>query len=244
MARAHNKRSLTIARHRTSVSLEDEFWDALNDVARSEGKSVAALIGEIDQRRSELQGGSRVFRPRSVSMCWSGRAARVEARSALMGRRYLCPSSTRQGPHHEVRSEAGVVGLRYADAAAQPLRRQLPLAVLPDFQPNRAPVTAAGALPAQQPSGQQAARSQARQFRWAGQRAVKAQARQFRLAALLALDHWFRQTAVTQVAFAHRSLQGAPAAAHWPGRPKRERCHRSRAAQALRRAPLSEVVPH
>jgi len=56
MARAHNKRSLTIARHRTSVSLEDEFWDALNDVARSEGKSVAALIGEIDQRRSELQG--------------------------------------------------------------------------------------------------------------------------------------------------------------------------------------------
>jgi predicted DNA-binding ribbon-helix-helix protein len=55
MARVHNKRSLTIARHRTSVSLEDEFWDALNDVARSEGKSVAALIGEIDQRRSELQ---------------------------------------------------------------------------------------------------------------------------------------------------------------------------------------------
>jgi predicted DNA-binding ribbon-helix-helix protein len=55
MPRAHNKRSLTIARHRTSVSLEDEFWEALNDVARSEGKSVAALIGEIDQRRSELQ---------------------------------------------------------------------------------------------------------------------------------------------------------------------------------------------
>jgi len=55
MARVHNKRSLTIARHRTSVSLEDEFWDALNDVARSEGKSVAALSGEIDQRRSELR---------------------------------------------------------------------------------------------------------------------------------------------------------------------------------------------
>jgi predicted DNA-binding ribbon-helix-helix protein len=56
MARGRNKRSLTIARHRTSVSLEDEFWDALNDVARSEGKSVAALIGEIDKRRSDLQG--------------------------------------------------------------------------------------------------------------------------------------------------------------------------------------------
>jgi predicted DNA-binding ribbon-helix-helix protein len=34
MTRAHNKRSLTIARHRTSVSLEDEFWDALNEIAQ------------------------------------------------------------------------------------------------------------------------------------------------------------------------------------------------------------------
>ena len=31
MARPSNKRSLTIARHRTSVSLEDDFWDALVD---------------------------------------------------------------------------------------------------------------------------------------------------------------------------------------------------------------------
>jgi predicted DNA-binding ribbon-helix-helix protein len=53
MARSGNKRSLTIARHRTSVSLEDEFWDALADIARADGKSVAALIGEIDKGRSE-----------------------------------------------------------------------------------------------------------------------------------------------------------------------------------------------
>jgi predicted DNA-binding ribbon-helix-helix protein len=51
MAQARNKRSLTIARHRTSVTLEDAFWDALRDIARAEGKSVAALIGEIDRRR-------------------------------------------------------------------------------------------------------------------------------------------------------------------------------------------------
>jgi predicted DNA-binding ribbon-helix-helix protein len=55
MARAHNKRSLTIARHRTSVSLEDEFWDALNGIARNEGKSIASLIGEIDKERSAMQ---------------------------------------------------------------------------------------------------------------------------------------------------------------------------------------------
>ena len=53
MARPHNKRSLTIARHRTSVSLEDDFWDALGAIARDEGKSVAALVGEIDKRRSD-----------------------------------------------------------------------------------------------------------------------------------------------------------------------------------------------
>jgi predicted DNA-binding ribbon-helix-helix protein len=53
MAEGRNKRSLTIARHRTSISLEDAFWDALTDLARSEGKSIARLVGEIDKRRSE-----------------------------------------------------------------------------------------------------------------------------------------------------------------------------------------------
>jgi len=52
MARLRNKRSLTIARHRTSITLEDGFWDALGAIARADGKSVAALVGEIDRRRS------------------------------------------------------------------------------------------------------------------------------------------------------------------------------------------------
>jgi len=45
------KRSLTIAGHRTSLSLEPEFWQALQDVARSEKKTVAALVGEVDRTR-------------------------------------------------------------------------------------------------------------------------------------------------------------------------------------------------
>ena len=48
---ASNKRSLTIARHRTSVSLEDEFWTALAGMAAANGKSVAALVGDIDKER-------------------------------------------------------------------------------------------------------------------------------------------------------------------------------------------------
>jgi predicted DNA-binding ribbon-helix-helix protein len=52
MATPRHKRSITIARHRTSVSLEDEFWDALNELARREDRSVADLIAEIDRKRS------------------------------------------------------------------------------------------------------------------------------------------------------------------------------------------------
>ena len=51
MARSNNKHSLTIAKHRTSISLEDEFWRALTEIAHADGKSVAALVGEIDKGR-------------------------------------------------------------------------------------------------------------------------------------------------------------------------------------------------
>jgi predicted DNA-binding ribbon-helix-helix protein len=51
MTKARNKRSLTIARHRTSVSLEEPFWAALADIAKAQGKSIASLVSEIDERR-------------------------------------------------------------------------------------------------------------------------------------------------------------------------------------------------
>jgi len=45
------KRSLTIAGHRTSLSLEPEFWDALKHAADKDNKSLASLVGEIDASR-------------------------------------------------------------------------------------------------------------------------------------------------------------------------------------------------
>jgi predicted DNA-binding ribbon-helix-helix protein len=51
MSRPRHKRSITIARHRTSISLEDAFWDALGKFAKADGKSVADLVSEIDLRR-------------------------------------------------------------------------------------------------------------------------------------------------------------------------------------------------
>jgi predicted DNA-binding ribbon-helix-helix protein len=45
------KRSVMIAGHRTSVSVEQPFWDHLRRLAETRGMSAAALIAEIDQGR-------------------------------------------------------------------------------------------------------------------------------------------------------------------------------------------------
>lgn len=56
------KRSIAIAGHRTSISLEQPFWEELKRLAALRGISVAALIAEIDQgrRRQNLSSALRV----------------------------------------------------------------------------------------------------------------------------------------------------------------------------------------
>ncbi|MBX9635095.1 MAG: ribbon-helix-helix domain-containing protein [Magnetospirillum sp.] len=56
------KRSVLIAGHPTSVSLEAEFWDALKAEAANRGVSINALIEEIDAGRAgNLSSAIRVF---------------------------------------------------------------------------------------------------------------------------------------------------------------------------------------
>lgn len=58
------KRSVTLQGHRTSVSLEDAFWDDLQTIATERGQSVNALVAEIDAARgvsSGLASAIRVF---------------------------------------------------------------------------------------------------------------------------------------------------------------------------------------
>jgi predicted DNA-binding ribbon-helix-helix protein len=57
------KRSVSIAGHRTSVSLEAPFWEALSRIARERGLSVQACIAEIDRGRGEnnLSSAIRVY---------------------------------------------------------------------------------------------------------------------------------------------------------------------------------------
>ncbi len=61
-----SKRSVLIAGHATSVSLEQAFWRALKDIARGRGLSINALVTEIDRKRGEdakgnLSSAVRVF---------------------------------------------------------------------------------------------------------------------------------------------------------------------------------------
>ena len=59
------KRSLTIAGHRTSISLEESFWRGLKEVADGQGRSVPEIVAEIDSRR-----GRPVFRVPFEPLYW------------------------------------------------------------------------------------------------------------------------------------------------------------------------------
>ena len=59
---AMHKRSVVIAGHRTSVSLEAPFWEALKRIAGARGLSLNGLITEIDESREEnLSSAIRVY---------------------------------------------------------------------------------------------------------------------------------------------------------------------------------------
>jgi predicted DNA-binding ribbon-helix-helix protein len=57
------KRSVAIAGHRTSISLEPPFWEVLRQIAEREAISVQQLIGRIDAERGDqnLSSAIRVF---------------------------------------------------------------------------------------------------------------------------------------------------------------------------------------
>jgi predicted DNA-binding ribbon-helix-helix protein len=58
------KRSLTLRGHRTSVSLEDEFWVAFRSIAKEKGRAINDLAAEIDAGRhpeTGLASAIRVF---------------------------------------------------------------------------------------------------------------------------------------------------------------------------------------
>ncbi|WP_147104793.1 ribbon-helix-helix domain-containing protein [Tateyamaria sp. syn59] len=63
MSTRPQKHSLTLKGHRTSVSLEPEFWDAFRAIAAKEGRPINDLAAEIDVERGDvgLASAIRVF---------------------------------------------------------------------------------------------------------------------------------------------------------------------------------------
>jgi len=57
------KRSISLEGHKTSVTLEDEFWQALRVIAHREKTTVVSLVRQINQTRnkSNLSSAIRVF---------------------------------------------------------------------------------------------------------------------------------------------------------------------------------------
>ena len=56
------KRSVTINKHRTSLSLESEFWEAIKIIAKKKNCSIESLITCIDlNRKNSLASSTRVF---------------------------------------------------------------------------------------------------------------------------------------------------------------------------------------
>ncbi|WP_170425070.1 ribbon-helix-helix domain-containing protein [Ruegeria arenilitoris] len=56
------KRSLTLKGHRTSVSLEDEFWRAFRDIAEEKNQPINALAADIDVARDPETGLASAIR--------------------------------------------------------------------------------------------------------------------------------------------------------------------------------------
>ena len=66
------KRSVSIRGHRTSFSLEDEFWMELKSIARHRKISLAQLVTQIDIMRGEEQNLSSALRLHVLAWLKSG----------------------------------------------------------------------------------------------------------------------------------------------------------------------------
>jgi predicted DNA-binding ribbon-helix-helix protein len=59
---AIRKRSVIVAGHKTSVSLEAPFWEEIAAIAQARGQSIGALVSEIDRtREGNLSSALRLF---------------------------------------------------------------------------------------------------------------------------------------------------------------------------------------
>jgi predicted DNA-binding ribbon-helix-helix protein len=62
MSAGPQKHSLTLRGHRTSVTLEPEFWQAFRDIAADKAIAINVLAAQIDASREEDMGLASAIR--------------------------------------------------------------------------------------------------------------------------------------------------------------------------------------
>ncbi|MBH69028.1 MAG: aryl-sulfate sulfotransferase [Rhodospirillaceae bacterium] len=56
------KRSIVVCGHRTSISMENEFWNVLKTIASTKGQSLSTIISHLDaHRKGNLSSTIRIF---------------------------------------------------------------------------------------------------------------------------------------------------------------------------------------
>jgi predicted DNA-binding ribbon-helix-helix protein len=65
------KRSIVVGGHKTSVSLENDFWDGLKEIAATHRVTLSDLVGSIDSGREHgnLSSTVRLFVPNHYRRC-------------------------------------------------------------------------------------------------------------------------------------------------------------------------------
>jgi predicted DNA-binding ribbon-helix-helix protein len=71
------KRSVNVYHHKTSVSLEEDFWTALREIAQGRSETVSQLVGSIDANRktANLSSAIRMY----VLWYYKDKSARQQA---------------------------------------------------------------------------------------------------------------------------------------------------------------------
>ena len=86
------KRTIVVAEHKTSVSMEDEFWNFLKEIAKKRDATLQDLVAEINEDRDEhcnLSSAIRLFvlgyvrNQVEVSQRQTGQTAQVNGAKAI-----------------------------------------------------------------------------------------------------------------------------------------------------------------
>lgn len=97
------KRSIVIAGHKTSVSLEDAFWKGLKDIAAARDTTLSDLVAAIDstRRRGNLSSAIRLFVLDHFQAERGGRGAENGTPAQTHPMMVLAPSTTPSVLRHD-----------------------------------------------------------------------------------------------------------------------------------------------